>query len=136
MDEYLTAKFHESEAKRKPKEGNETSVTPGTTTEPVQSNDLNENYLRRDVSAQLSKDSTTAADRVDIFLESQEYPVHQRDVFLDTRNIILARRDVSSDQRNVYVNHRDKEESDVSTQLRDISYAPLRDISTQLRTWR
>ncbi|KAI5712112.1 hypothetical protein M8J75_005977 [Diaphorina citri] len=51
VDEYLKAKYYELEAKRKP--SNETTLPPGTTTEPIQSNDLHDNFLRRDTSTVL-----------------------------------------------------------------------------------
>lgn len=53
VDAYLTKKFYELEAKRKPSDKETTTVPPGTTVEPIQSNDLEDNFVKRDLKAAL-----------------------------------------------------------------------------------
>lgn len=140
-------------------------MTPGTTTEPVQSNDLNDNYLRRrDVYQVQPVREITAADRRNIEVDSEEDDVDPQDVVIDHRYISANPRDIfidrlssSSDRVEVLIDSQghviveprddliDRREisqdisiyrSDVSRERADSDSSQLRDITTKLRTWR
>lgn len=157
VDEYLTQKFYESESKRKPDNETEASVSPGTTTEPVQSNDLNDNYLRRrdvyqvqpvpadrrhlEVDGEVEYEDvdteprdpidglTSSSDRDEVFVDSQGQIIVSSDISINRRDVLRELPDITSVGR------------DSSPQLKEASAnsddsSQLRDLTTQLRTWR
>uniref|UniRef100_A0A8D8QGM4 Chitin-binding type-2 domain-containing protein n=1 Tax=Cacopsylla melanoneura TaxID=428564 RepID=A0A8D8QGM4_9HEMI len=119
VDEYLTQKFYELEAKRKG--SNETTLPPGTTTEPIQSNDLQDNFLKRDVKAQerLLKRNANEQDRTD---DSSE----------ETR---IVKRDINSEERTQDINS--QVQGSIFNQQSNAQEMPFkRDINSEERTWR